>query len=53
MGETGDQLQRTGSATPPPAHALTTEDIKTNKQACTGKDMFSSASAFMFCTPMC
>lgn len=33
MGESGDQLQRTGSATPSPAQALTTEKIKTCKQA--------------------
>lgn len=33
MGESGDQLQRTGSATPSPAQALTTEKIKTDKQA--------------------
>lgn len=33
MGESGDQLQRTGSSTPPPAHALTIEKIKTKKQA--------------------
>lgn len=33
MGESGDQLQRTGSSTPPPAHTVTIEKIKSNKRA--------------------
>lgn len=33
MGKSCDQLQRTGSVTPSSAQALTTEKIKTEKQA--------------------
>lgn len=30
--ESGDRLQRTGYTTPPPVHALTTQNIKTCKR---------------------
>lgn len=53
MGESGDQLQRTGSATPSPAQALTTEKVKIGKQAVPlywpGHVLFFSTSTLILC----